>query len=186
MTGVDITDRGSPSDAAELRDRLHEYNFDATGYRDGRSLSCFLRDVDGQLIAGLDGFTWGGYAKTSSSAALSKRRPSPSPRCLEATHRYSRAAVSSPAWTPTRSRHRTSTASTGTKRLASSTTRPSATASTSSRSVSIAECQRSPTPAAFSNASFGFSGSSCSGSASSRTVGPTLSASGASLSRSKS
>jgi len=74
MTGVEITDRSSPSDAAELRDRLHEYNFDATGYRDGRSLSCFLRDVDGQLIAGLDGFTWGGYAKIEYLWVVSSQR----------------------------------------------------------------------------------------------------------------
>ena len=26
-------------------------------------MGCFLRDSDGQLIAGLGGFTWGGYAK---------------------------------------------------------------------------------------------------------------------------
>jgi hypothetical protein len=56
-------DIASTSEVDELRDRVHEYNFDTTGYRDGRSLSCFLRDAHGRLFAGIDGFTWGGYAK---------------------------------------------------------------------------------------------------------------------------
>ena len=59
---VVISDTASNEDADELRDAIHEYNFDATGYHDGRSLSCFIR-VDGELIGGIDGFTWGGYAK---------------------------------------------------------------------------------------------------------------------------
>jgi GNAT superfamily N-acetyltransferase len=58
-----IRDTASDADVAELRDALHEFNFAATGYRDGRSLSCFLRDADGVLVAGIDGFTWGGYAR---------------------------------------------------------------------------------------------------------------------------
>jgi GNAT superfamily N-acetyltransferase len=57
-----ISDTASARDADELRKAIHEYNFDATGYRDGRSLSCFLR-ADGELIGGIDGFTWGGYAR---------------------------------------------------------------------------------------------------------------------------
>ena len=51
------------TDTAELEQRLFEYNFETTGYRDGRALSCFLRDETGTLIAGIDGFSWGGYAK---------------------------------------------------------------------------------------------------------------------------
>jgi GNAT superfamily N-acetyltransferase len=58
---IEISDRSSEADSAELRAALHEFNFAATGYRDGRSLSCFLRD-EGRLVAGIDGFTWGGYA----------------------------------------------------------------------------------------------------------------------------
>ena len=59
---IEIGDGGSEADIADLRSALHEYNFATTGYRDGRALSCFLRD-DGRLIAGVDGFTWGGYAR---------------------------------------------------------------------------------------------------------------------------
>jgi GNAT superfamily N-acetyltransferase len=53
----------SHADSAALRAALHEFNFEATGYRDGRALSCFLRNREGELIAGIDGFTWGGYAR---------------------------------------------------------------------------------------------------------------------------
>jgi ribosomal protein S18 acetylase RimI-like enzyme len=60
---IRVTDVASDADMSELRDRVHEYNFATTGYRDGRSLSCFLRDESGALFAGIDGFTWGGYAK---------------------------------------------------------------------------------------------------------------------------
>jgi GNAT superfamily N-acetyltransferase len=65
MPHFDVVIRDSATDAevAELRDAIHEFNYDATGYRDGLSLSCFLRDDDRALVAGIDGFTWGGYAR---------------------------------------------------------------------------------------------------------------------------
>lgn len=59
---VVIADVASDADVAALRDAIHAFNVAATGYRDGRSLSCFIRD-DGELIAGIVGFTWGGYAR---------------------------------------------------------------------------------------------------------------------------
>jgi GNAT superfamily N-acetyltransferase len=61
--GITIVGEAAGSDVAALRDALHAYNEEATGYRDGRALSCFLRDGAGELVAGIDGFTWGGYAK---------------------------------------------------------------------------------------------------------------------------
>ena len=60
---ITISDTRVDADAAELRQAVHEFNFDATGYRDDRVLSCFVRDLDQVLIAGIDGFTWGGYAQ---------------------------------------------------------------------------------------------------------------------------
>ena len=62
MSDLPITDAHDEATVAELRDRVIAYNVAVTGHDDGRSLSCFLRDHDGALIAGLDGFTWGGYA----------------------------------------------------------------------------------------------------------------------------
>lgn len=52
-----------PDDADELRALLFAFNEDRTGYEDGQALNCFLRDADGSLVAGLDGFTWGGYGR---------------------------------------------------------------------------------------------------------------------------
>ena len=45
----------------ELRDAVIAFNIEATGFTDGASLGCLLRDDDGALVAGLSGFTWGGY-----------------------------------------------------------------------------------------------------------------------------
>jgi GNAT superfamily N-acetyltransferase len=59
---IEIADTASDTDIAALRESLLEFNFATTGYRDGRALSCFLRDDAGRLVAGIDGFTWGGYA----------------------------------------------------------------------------------------------------------------------------
>ena len=57
-----ITDVHDSAAIAELSERIIAFNVAVTGYDDGRSLSCFLRDADGELYAGLDGYTWGGYA----------------------------------------------------------------------------------------------------------------------------
>ena len=57
-----ITDVHDEAAVAELRERIIAFNIAVTGYDDGRSLSCFLRHENGELYAGLDGFTWGGYA----------------------------------------------------------------------------------------------------------------------------
>jgi GNAT superfamily N-acetyltransferase len=58
-----ISPDANDADVAELRDAVHLYNYETTGFYDGASLSCFLRDRDGRLVAGIDGFTWGGYAR---------------------------------------------------------------------------------------------------------------------------
>jgi GNAT superfamily N-acetyltransferase len=60
---IRFTDNSDPADAQELRDSLHSFNFATTGLNNGRGLSCFIRDADGRLVAGMDGFTWGGYAR---------------------------------------------------------------------------------------------------------------------------
>ena len=57
-----VTDVNDEAAVAELRERIIAFNIAVTGYDDGRSLSCFLRHDDGEMYAGLDGFTWGGYA----------------------------------------------------------------------------------------------------------------------------
>jgi GNAT superfamily N-acetyltransferase len=59
---VRITDEVDAAGIEELRQAVIAYNIARTGYDDGRSLGCLLRDDEGRLVAGIDGFTWGGYA----------------------------------------------------------------------------------------------------------------------------
>lgn len=59
---IRISDAVTADDRSELEERLHAFNVESTGFRDARDLSCLLRDAEGTLVAGIDGFTWGGYA----------------------------------------------------------------------------------------------------------------------------
>jgi GNAT superfamily N-acetyltransferase len=45
---------------AFLVDRIYEFNVKATGYADGRLLAGTIRDDTGDIIAGINGHTWGG------------------------------------------------------------------------------------------------------------------------------
>ncbi|MCU1430197.1 MAG: family N-acetyltransferase, partial [Actinomycetia bacterium] len=60
---VSISRQADRRDVFELREAIHTYNEERTGYRDGAALACFVRDGDGRLIAGIAGFSWGGYAR---------------------------------------------------------------------------------------------------------------------------
>jgi len=53
----------SRDDLDRLRAEIETFNDEATGFRDGRHLTAFVRDEAGAMIAGISGFTWGGYAK---------------------------------------------------------------------------------------------------------------------------
>jgi GNAT superfamily N-acetyltransferase len=59
---IDLADITDPADTTDLENALFEYNYETTGYRDGRAFSWFRRDQTGRMVAGIDGFTWGGYA----------------------------------------------------------------------------------------------------------------------------
>jgi ribosomal protein S18 acetylase RimI-like enzyme len=59
---IRISDAVTADDRRELEDRLNAFNVESTGFRDARDLSCLLRDAEGTLVAGIDGFSWGGYA----------------------------------------------------------------------------------------------------------------------------
>jgi GNAT superfamily N-acetyltransferase len=49
-----------PAIAAFLADRIYEFNVKATGYADGRLLAGTIHDDTGEIIAGINGYTWGG------------------------------------------------------------------------------------------------------------------------------
>ena len=62
MREIRITDAHDDASVAELRDQLIAHNQAATGYHEYRPFGCFLRTAEGELEAGIDGFSWGGYA----------------------------------------------------------------------------------------------------------------------------
>jgi GNAT superfamily N-acetyltransferase len=62
MVEFEITDIHDEEAVSELRGRLVAFNMAATGYHEYHSMSCFLRNDEGELDAGIDGFSWGGYA----------------------------------------------------------------------------------------------------------------------------
>lgn len=80
-----VEDRPSPADVAFVEERINEFNFATTGYRDGRELACFVRDDQGAIVAGLTGFTWGGYCRVSFLWVAESRRRSGLGRALLAT-----------------------------------------------------------------------------------------------------
>src|SRR5262245_55294772 len=53
-------DRESAALEAFLVDRVYEFNPKATGYFDGRSLAASARGASDEIIAALNGHTWGG------------------------------------------------------------------------------------------------------------------------------
>ena len=50
----------TPEEIDFLEDRLYEFNSRATGVVDALGLAVFGRDAQGEVIAGLCGYTWGG------------------------------------------------------------------------------------------------------------------------------
>ena len=113
------------------------FNVDATGYSDGASLGCLLRDQAGQLIAGLDGFTWGGYTMIEWLWVHGDyRHDGLGTRLVEAAEDEAVVADAlSCGSTPTRSRLLASTQVSATHRSVSQRTRRSDTERCSSRSV---------------------------------------------------
>lgn len=61
--GVTIEDRPNAADVEYLKDRLHEFNADVTGYHDGSEIAIFDRDAAGRIVAGIYGWSWGGLAE---------------------------------------------------------------------------------------------------------------------------
>jgi len=46
-----------------LEQRIIDYNYSQAGTSDGRGLACFVRNEQGQIIAGISGYTWAGMAE---------------------------------------------------------------------------------------------------------------------------
>ncbi len=56
---IHINDEPGAEEREFLEDKINEYNFQTTGYYDGRLISIKV-EKDGETIAGLFGWTWGG------------------------------------------------------------------------------------------------------------------------------
>ncbi len=69
-----VTDAPDAADLCDLEDRLDAFNMDATGIRDARYLSIFLRDDVGELYAGLHGHSWGGCCEIKLLWVADRRR----------------------------------------------------------------------------------------------------------------
>lgn len=63
MPTFTLTIEGHPSAASIrlLQDRLHQYNAQQTHRAGGQPLGVFVRDADGEVVAGLNGWTWAGW-----------------------------------------------------------------------------------------------------------------------------
>ena len=55
-----IESKPSPADVRVLEERLYQFNVEATGIADGGLYGIFLRDGEGAVIGGAEGWTWGG------------------------------------------------------------------------------------------------------------------------------
>jgi GNAT superfamily N-acetyltransferase len=60
---LQVTDEPTPADVDFLDERIYEFNVKQTGYDDGRKLAIFVRNQAGEIVAGLWGWTWGGYGE---------------------------------------------------------------------------------------------------------------------------
>lgn len=65
MHMLKIEDQPPPEDVQFLEDQLNAYNMRRVGAYDARSLAVFLRDAQGQVVAGLSGYTWAGMCEVA-------------------------------------------------------------------------------------------------------------------------
>lgn len=56
-----IEDHPSTASVRFLEDRVHQHNVQQTHRARGRSLGVFIRDPNGEVVAGLNGWTWAGW-----------------------------------------------------------------------------------------------------------------------------
>ncbi|MEZ4767946.1 MAG: GNAT family N-acetyltransferase [Caldilineales bacterium] len=62
-THMHIESHPSHEDIAFLENRIIEHNYEAVGASDGRGLAAFVRNEQGEVIAGIAGYTWAGMAE---------------------------------------------------------------------------------------------------------------------------
>ncbi|MEZ4859664.1 MAG: GNAT family N-acetyltransferase [Caldilineaceae bacterium] len=60
---LSIEEQPTAADLEVLEAQIIAYNYAQTGARDGRQLAIFVRDDTEKIIAGLSGYTWGGFCE---------------------------------------------------------------------------------------------------------------------------
>ncbi len=63
MNRISIESNPSKEELKFLRDQIDQFNIRVTGFDDFQSLAVFLRDEQGQITAGVTGFSWGGMCE---------------------------------------------------------------------------------------------------------------------------
>jgi GNAT superfamily N-acetyltransferase len=58
-----VEDQPDWHDLRFLEDKINTYNMEQTGAYDGRGLAIFLRDEQGEIFAGISGYTWAGMCE---------------------------------------------------------------------------------------------------------------------------
>jgi ribosomal protein S18 acetylase RimI-like enzyme len=58
-----VLDRCDPADRSFLSDQINAFNVQTTGIDDGRELAVIVRGRDGEIVAGIYGWTWGGFCE---------------------------------------------------------------------------------------------------------------------------
>ena len=63
---IAVSDRLADEDQLELDRRVDSHNMERSGIEDARLMSIMVRSTEGELLAGLHGYTWGGYCEVKS------------------------------------------------------------------------------------------------------------------------
>lgn len=58
-----VEDYPSAHDIEFMEQRIIAYNYRAARAEDGRGLACFVRGEQGEILAGITGYTWAGMAE---------------------------------------------------------------------------------------------------------------------------
>ena len=70
----EVTAEPAAEDLSFLGSRLYAFNVASTGIDDGVLLGIFLRDANGEIVAGLNGHTWGGTCEIDRVWVIDERR----------------------------------------------------------------------------------------------------------------
>lgn len=71
---IPVLDQLADEDQLELDRLVDSHNMERSGIEDARLMSIMIRSTAGDLLAGLHGYTWGGYCEVKSLFVAAKLR----------------------------------------------------------------------------------------------------------------